>query len=140
MNIALLNSIFVYGMFAAMLTMGLCIDSTAYREQIGAGNILYLPFFLATYAIPNWIGVAILASMIGSMNKDTETPIRMLWRGAILSGLTIAAMIIFGGSYLNVAQVLTPTQDDYFKIVSLCVLAGLGQKEIRQFVNQRVNT
>lgn len=135
----LLNSILVYGLFSLMLTMGLCVDSTFYRNEIGSGNLLWLPVFIVVYGIPNWIGIAILSCMIGKMTHDTLTPIDQLWRSSIFTGLTIAASVIFGGSYLNVDQILQPTQADYFKIVSLIVLAGIGQRELKSFVKSKAD-
>lgn len=136
----LINSILVYCLFCFLLTMGLCVDSTFYKEQIAAGNILWMPMFLLTYSIPNWIGVSILATMIGRMTKEEEhltEQILYQWRQSVFIGLTIAATIIFSGSYLNTNQILFPNQDDYFKIVSLIVLVGIGQQELKTFIVEK---
>lgn len=130
----ILNSICVYVGFCLMLAFGLSIDSTYYANKIAAGNLLWLPMYLATYSMPNWIGVSILATYIGKMSKDTATPMGEMWRQSIFSGLMVASVVIFGGSYLDTAQVLTPTRDDYFKIVSVIILAGIGQREIQTFM------
>lgn len=129
-----INSIVVYLLFCFAFIMGLSVNSTVYRQEIESGNLLYLPFFMMTYSIPNWIGVSILAVMVGRISKKQDTAMVTIsdqWQESIFMGMLISISIIFGGSCLNVDQILRPTQEDYFRIVGLIIVVAFGQQKLQ---------
>lgn len=51
------NSFAVYLLFILFLTMGLGVDSTSVKEDVLSGNVLRLPVYMLSYAVPNWVGI-----------------------------------------------------------------------------------
>lgn len=123
-----LNNWFVLLAFASVLVLGLCVDSSGYRQSVASGNLFALPMVMLTYAIPNWCLLAVLATFIGENRKKQESgrDVLAMWTTAVFTGLVTASSVIFGVGVVDASQVLNPSSADYFKYGSPIVLAGFG--------------
>ena len=127
--IEITNNSFVLAAFASLLVLGLCVDSTGYRDAVARGNLFALPMVIATYAIPNWCLLAVLATFVGESRKranESDRDIAAMWSTAFFTGLITAGSVVFGVGAVDASQVLNPSQADYLKYGSPLVLAGFG--------------